>query len=160
MKFTEIARRRFEQAGWYVGRNISSETVYSKEKNVFPAAREIMEEFGYLEVDYIGRDGPTKLYFDIDESEASKILRRKMFAVDSCADAYKHDPNLEFEDLEETAFVESQAGEKCCRLLFFDNEDFPCDIYLTENGCIWVGPNNAHGKKETFYEYINREILG
>lgn len=78
-EMTPIVKAYFQTAGWFEGRDVSESFKFPEGKIVHSKALEIMKEFGYLKVAYRCIDGDEFLYMDIDDSEASKVLRRDYF---------------------------------------------------------------------------------
>lgn len=66
-----------EKAGWCFDGDISDKLKMPKEKRTFRAAAEIYASLGLLKLEYYGRVGREVIYFDVDDSDASKkcVLR-------------------------------------------------------------------------------------
>ncbi len=96
-KMTEIVQKHFKASGWYEGRDVSSSFQFPKGKHLFPKALEVMKEFGYLKISSLNICGDNFTYMDIDDSEASKVLRRDFHEIYYQYNDYYHENIEEFE---------------------------------------------------------------
>lgn len=168
-EMTAIVKAYFQTAGWFEGRDISDNFRFPQKKLVFPAAINIMKEFGYLKVANRSIDGDGFIYFDIDNSEASKVLRRDMneqyFKYTSWSnDLYKkhgyfYNFNWDIENLDNTAKSIDIAGRQLCRLAYIEDYDAQLDIYIDEDGQIWRGMDTKPFAR-SFIQFCNQTMTG
>lgn len=149
------------QSGWSPNRLLSAnELVFTKEKKLFPAFLEIAKEFGHLELHF--RANNHKFYFDLDESEHSKVMRGKIFGYeDYKAISGKDEPDFkETEDFELTEEVSSCLESACARLGYLDNE-FGFEVFIVEDGNIYWTHNGIPAKVcRSLTEFLNNLALG
>ena len=104
IRLTTVAEERLRNSGWYPGRNIFDDLALSDHKELFDESIKLLGEFGLLKVPFKGKTQNEEeiLYFDVDESIASKTLRAKMFGFESHNNLMlKNEPDfIETEDYE------------------------------------------------------------
>lgn len=159
--FSDTVLRVLERTDWSPDRDIMDSLVIAPEKKMFLRAREIISNLGLLELEYLGRGGHKKMYFDSDDSDLSKNMRAKAFGVDSYLDpSLKYEPDFEaLENFQWVEKAEKHVDTQLCHVGFIEDE-IGYEIYVGENGHIYL----AHGEIPFFrsldyIDFLNSEVL-
>jgi len=159
--YSSIVLEVLSNAGWTPNRNVEAQLVFSENKRSFKEASIIYAEFANLLLEFVGKDGCQCVYFDIDESEASKNLRAAIFGYSSYEEiSLVDEPDFEeSENFKLTEIVEGHLGKPCSRIGFLEDQ-IGYDIFVTRDGEIYLThyqePIFAH---KSFADFLNSTIL-
>lgn len=175
-QMTPIVRSYFESAGWFEGRDISDNFKFYESKFLSDEAIEVMKQFGYLKVTYFYQNkDPNRfknnynigvMFLDIDDSEASKVLRR-----DQYKQYYKHSKRKNFyneywetENIEKIEMLIKNLSTPLTRIGSFLNTgdihytERYFEIYMNKNGMI-LNHNEQIFSYNNFIEFCNNLMV-
>lgn len=165
MELSKTAIAILREHGWFPNRDVLGELSIKDRGNLFPAAEKIIGEFGLLEVQFEGlaKVHPLEVfYFDVDESERSKVLRARVFGYDHYSQIDPKDaPDFKIgKDYELQALVSKKLGMPC--YFIGTHEEYSgFDMFVVPSGEIYVCHYQDPIKAEnSFYEYVNKQIIG
>ncbi|TQV86342.1 SUKH-3 domain-containing protein [Aliikangiella coralliicola] len=140
-KYTKELLKVLTEAGWSLDRQLNEENlVFTEDKRIFAQFLSIAKEFGQLELHFEEKESGDRdvMYFDLDESESSRMMRARIFGyADYRNISLIEEPDFKLqEDFELTQEVEGYIGEPCARVGFLDDE-FGFEVYVINDGSIY-----------------------
>lgn len=166
---TKVVKEHLLACGWYEGRDVSSNFTFSEEKELFQKAIHIMREFGYLKISQRDINGDNFIFMDIDDSEASKVLRRDLHEIyyqyndyyQTNPEEFQYSEALMLEDIHMTQSAIQSAGRSLIRIGCIDTLDaYIIHLYMDVEGGIWIGGNHVRFYATDFIDCLNKAITG